>query len=111
MTLRQPEGVPFMVTVWGKSGIQFAGTTDIYSTFPCSCNRLCFPLADPFDRSREEGDQKRDEVEDRLTNQTSALPQQPIRLVSLAIKISSTAILSRSTRPIQEEDFHPNVAP
>lgn len=31
MTLRQPEGVPFMVTVWGKSGIQFAGTTDIYS--------------------------------------------------------------------------------
>jgi hypothetical protein len=31
MTLRQPEGIPFMVTVWGKSGIQFAGTTDIYS--------------------------------------------------------------------------------
>jgi hypothetical protein len=31
MTLRQPEGLPFMVTVWGKSGIQFAGTTDIYS--------------------------------------------------------------------------------
>jgi hypothetical protein len=39
MTLRQPEGIPFMVTVWGKSGIQFAGTTDIYSmstTFPAS---------------------------------------------------------------------------
>lgn len=37
MTLRQPEGVPFMVTVWGKSGIQFAGTTDIYSmSFSCS---------------------------------------------------------------------------
>jgi hypothetical protein len=30
--IRQPAGMNFMVTMWGASGIRYAGTTDILST-------------------------------------------------------------------------------
>jgi len=62
MTLGQPEGVPFMVTVWGKSGIQFAGTTDIYSTSIRVCNQPSQMKARGIEG--EKGHHERDGVED-----------------------------------------------
>ncbi|BEI85596.1 hypothetical protein CcaverHIS002_0509970 [Cutaneotrichosporon cavernicola] len=41
LTIDQPAGLQYMVTVWGASGIEYAGTTDVLTVQP-SDNKDCF---------------------------------------------------------------------
>ncbi|WVQ63087.1 uncharacterized protein L199_001238 [Kwoniella botswanensis] len=43
LPIRQPEGIQYMLTVWGASGIQYAATTDVLTVQPSSNqNSSCF---------------------------------------------------------------------
>lgn len=33
LTINQPQGLQFVVTMWGASGVQYAGTTDVISQY------------------------------------------------------------------------------
>nr|XP_018259985.1 uncharacterized protein I303_08057 [Kwoniella dejecticola CBS 10117]OBR82143.1 hypothetical protein I303_08057 [Kwoniella dejecticola CBS 10117] len=43
LPIRQPEGLQYMLTVWGSSGIQFAATTDVMTVQPSpNSSTTCF---------------------------------------------------------------------
>ncbi|WOO78788.1 uncharacterized protein LOC62_02G002326 [Vanrija pseudolonga] len=48
LTIKQPAGLQYLVTVWGASGIEYAGTTDVQTVLPSATNDAsCFlPNAD-----------------------------------------------------------------
>ncbi|KAL1409863.1 hypothetical protein Q8F55_003862 [Vanrija albida] len=43
LTIKQPAGLQYLVTVWGASGIEYAGTTDVQTVLPSATNDAsCF---------------------------------------------------------------------